>query len=39
MDDGDLFAGSLTADDIRRLLEEPADERPRQEVEALADAA
>ena len=23
MDDGDLFAGSLTADDIRGLLEEP----------------
>jgi hypothetical protein len=39
MDDGDLFAGSLTADDIRGLLEEPADERRRQEVEALADAA
>jgi superfamily II DNA or RNA helicase len=39
MDDGDLFAGSLTADDIRGLLEEAADERPRQEVEALADAA
>ena len=39
MDDGDLFAGSLTADDIRGLLEDPADERRRQEVEALADAA
>ncbi|MGE5745982.1 MAG: DEAD/DEAH box helicase, partial [Solirubrobacterales bacterium] len=39
MDDGDLFAGSLTADDIRGLLEEPADEPRRQEVEAVAEAA
>ena len=39
MDDGDMFAGSLTADDIRGLLEEPANERRREEVEALAEAA
>jgi hypothetical protein len=37
--DGDLFAGSLTADDIRGLLEEPADEHRREGVEALAEAA
>lgn len=39
MDDGDLFAGSMTADDIRGLLEEPAGQRGRQGVEALAEAA
>jgi len=39
LDDGDLFAGSLTADDIRGLLEEPADEHRREGVEALAEAA
>jgi superfamily II DNA or RNA helicase len=38
MDDGDLFAGSLTADDIRGLLDEPAPPR-RQAGRALAVAA
>jgi superfamily II DNA or RNA helicase len=38
MDDGDLFAGSLTADDIRGLLEEPAEGR-RRAAERLAAAA
>ncbi|MBW8059053.1 MAG: DEAD/DEAH box helicase [Solirubrobacterales bacterium] len=39
MDDGDLFAGSLTADDIRGLLDEPAREHPGRAGEALAEAA
>ena len=39
MDDGDLFSGSLTADDIRGLLEEPAREHRGQADEALAEAA
>ena len=39
LDDGDLFAGSLTADDIRGLLEEPASEHREQAGEALAEAA
>jgi superfamily II DNA or RNA helicase len=39
MDDGDLFAGSLTADDIRGLLDEPAQEHRGQAGEALAEAA
>ncbi len=39
MDDGELFAGSLTADDIRGLLEEPARGRRGQVGEALAEAA
>ncbi len=39
MDDGDLFAGSLTADDVRGLLEEPAREHRGQAGEALAEAA
>jgi superfamily II DNA or RNA helicase len=39
MDDGDLFAGSLTADDIRGLLDEPPRARRRQAGEALAEAA
>jgi SNF2 family DNA or RNA helicase len=39
MDDGDLFAGGITADDIRGLLDEPAP-APRQEAgEALAAVA
>jgi len=39
MDDGDLFAGSITADDIRGLLDEPVPEPRGQAGEALADAA
>ncbi len=39
MDDGDLFAGSLTADDIRGLLDEPARERRGKARKALAEAA
>ena len=39
MDDGDLFAGSITADDIRGLLDEPAPEPRGQSGEALAEAA
>jgi SNF2 family DNA or RNA helicase len=39
MDDGDLFSGSLTADDIRGLLEEPAREHRGQAGAALAEAA
>jgi SNF2 family DNA or RNA helicase len=39
MDDGDLFAGSLTADDIRGLLDEPAAESRAADAEALAEAA
>jgi superfamily II DNA or RNA helicase len=39
MDDGDLFAGSLTADDIRGLLDEPAREHRGRAAEALAEAA
>ncbi|MBA3867280.1 MAG: helicase, partial [Solirubrobacterales bacterium] len=39
MDDGDLFAGSLTADDVRGLLEEPARERRERADRALAEAA
>jgi SNF2 family DNA or RNA helicase len=38
MDDGDLFAGGITADDIRGLLDEPAGEL-REGTEALAEAA
>jgi len=38
MDDGDLFAGSVTADDIRGLLDEPASSRG-QAGKALAAAA
>jgi superfamily II DNA or RNA helicase len=38
MDDGDLFAGGITADDIRGLLDEPG--KPgRQGAETLAEAA
>ena len=39
MDDGDLFAGGLTADDIRGLLEEPAREHRGRAGKALAEAA
>jgi len=39
MDDGDLFAGSITADDIRGLLDESAPEPRGRSDEALADAA
>jgi SNF2 family DNA or RNA helicase len=39
LDDGDLFAGSLTADDIRGLLDEPSREHRGQAGEALAEAA
>jgi superfamily II DNA or RNA helicase len=39
MDDGDLFAGSITADDIRGLLDEPAPQPRRQSGKALAEAA
>ncbi|MGH2936827.1 MAG: DEAD/DEAH box helicase [Solirubrobacterales bacterium] len=39
MDDGDLFAGSLTADDIRGLLDEPARPRRKRAGRALAEAA
>jgi len=40
MDDGDLFAGGVTADDIRGLLDEPAGKpRRRRAKEALAEAA
>ena len=39
MDDGDLFAGSITAEDIRGLLDEPAPERRGQAGKALAAAA
>jgi len=40
MDDGDLFAGGITADDIRGLLDEPAGKpRRRKTKKALADAA
>jgi hypothetical protein len=39
MDDGDLFAGSLTADDIRGLLDEPARGHRGQAAEALVAAA
>lgn len=39
MDDGDLFAGSLAADDIRGLLDEPAGEQLGQAGGALAEAA
>jgi superfamily II DNA or RNA helicase len=39
MDNGDLFAGSLTAGDIRGLLEDPAREYRRQADEAPAEAA
>ena len=39
MDDGDLFASSLTADDIRGLLEEPAREYRGQAGEVPAEAA
>ena len=40
MDDGDLFAGSITADDIRGLLGEPARPQHRGKAAgALAEAA
>jgi superfamily II DNA or RNA helicase len=39
MDDGDLFAGSLTADDIRGLLDEPARPRRKRARRTLAEAA
>ena len=39
MDDGDLFSGSLTADDIRGLLDEPAREHRVHAGEALAEVA
>ena len=40
MDDGDLFAGGVTADDIRGLLDEPAGKaRERESTKALAEAA
>jgi superfamily II DNA or RNA helicase len=39
MDDGDLFAGGITADDIRGLLDEPAVPARQREGEALAKAA
>ena len=39
MDDGDLFAGGVTADDIRGLLDEPAGEHRGQAGKVLADAA
>jgi len=40
MDDGDLFAGGITADDIRGLLDEPASKpRRRRTKKALAEAA
>jgi len=39
MDDGDLFAGSITAEDIRGLLDEPAPQSRGQSGRALAEAA
>jgi len=39
MDDGDMFAGSITAEDIRGLLDEPATERAGQAGKNLAAAA
>lgn len=39
MDDGDLFAGSITADDIRGLLDEPVSQLRGQSGKALAEAA
>ena len=39
MDDGDLFSGSITADDIRGLLDEPGRECRGQARKALAAAA
>jgi len=39
MDDGDLFAGGLTADDIRGLLEEPSREPRGQAATTLSAAA
>ena len=39
MDDGDLFAGGVTADDIRGLLDEPAGKARGRKAKALAEAA
>jgi superfamily II DNA or RNA helicase len=39
MDDGDLFAGGITADDIRGLLDEPAGKARGRKAKALAEAA
>lgn len=39
MDDGDLFAGGVTAEDIRGLLDAPPRRRRARPAEALADAA
>ena len=39
MDDGDLFAGGVTADDIRGLLDEPAAKARGRKAKALAEAA
>ena len=39
MDDGDLFAGGVTADDIRGLLEEPAGKARGRRAEGLAAVA
>jgi SNF2 family DNA or RNA helicase len=39
MDDSDLFAGGITADDIRGLLDEPAGKPRRRKTKALAEAA
>ena len=39
MDDGDLFAGGVTADDIRGLLDEPAGKPRKRKAKALAEAA
>ena len=39
MDDGDLFAGGITADDIRGLLDEPAGKPRKRKTKALAEAA
>ncbi len=39
MDDGDLFSGSITADDIRGLLDEPSREHRGQAGQTIAEAA
>ena len=39
MDDGDLFAGGITADDIRGLLDEPTGRTRKRKAKALAEAA